>query len=660
MFQKNSRSLYPIIWLSLLSFTTILVFGRINFLLQYANTDILQTIPSDLIKSLFIGFRFDLKIAAIAYAPIFLIGLLTANTRFFPKVLKVFVPYTFIVSFIAISTTTANFFYYQTYGNTFDIFIFGLMEDDTAAVVDILWKDYPIFYSTVFSLFVAFGSAFLCKKYVHHFSNKTRSKQSTLLCSAIVIANILIYFVIARGSIGTFPLKKYHANVSNYEVLNQATPNSILALEWANSDHKKDAKFHKVSSDEYTSQMEKVLHQKDAQYTTATNPYLEKNQPNVVFALMESMGTNLLLEDNNKSDLLGALRPHMDSDFHFNRFLPGTGGTINSIVMMLFHSNVNSISHSSAQKTSLFGSAFLPYKNAGYDVVYITGGSPNWRNLKYYMPYQGVDAFYDEVDIKKAFPDSKEFSSTWGVPDEFAFKFAEKVLSESTKPVVIMIQTQTNHPPYQVPGNYDVKPIQVSQYAMEKMGLDESESKNIYETYQYSSNALGEFVESIKESPLKEKTIISASGDHRLRNYSVEFPKDLGFSQAVPFYLYVPEEILKHTEYTFEKERIGSHRDIFPTLYAFSLSNQSYYSLGGRNLLQQEDTQNPVAFNSTVTYTKNGVFNNSTPDVIYPWADDFSLINEESAIDNPDKSIQVNYNKLQTLLINAQIEGFTE
>ncbi len=110
MFQKNSRSLYPIIWLSLLSFTTILVFGRINFLLQYANTDILQTIPSDLIQSLFIGFRFDLKIAAIAYAPIFLIGLLTANTRFFPIVLKAFVPYTFIVSFIAISTTTANFF----------------------------------------------------------------------------------------------------------------------------------------------------------------------------------------------------------------------------------------------------------------------------------------------------------------------------------------------------------------------------------------------------------------------------------------------------------------------------------------------------------------------------------------------------------------------
>lgn len=119
---------------------------------------------------------------------------------------------------------------------------------------------------------------------------------------------------------------------------------------------------------------------------------------------MESMGTNLLLEDGNGTDLLGALRPHMQSDFHFNRFTSGTGGTINSIVMMLFHSNVNSISHSSAQKTSLFGSAFLPYKNAGYDVVYITGGSPNWRNLKYYMPYQGVDAFYDEVDIKKSLP----------------------------------------------------------------------------------------------------------------------------------------------------------------------------------------------------------------------------------------------------------------
>ncbi|MUJ21778.1 LTA synthase family protein [Aliivibrio fischeri] len=660
MFQKNSKALYPVVWLSLLSFTAILMFGRLNFILQYANFDTLEAIPNDLFNSLFIGFRFDLKVAAIAYAPIFLIGLLTANTRFFSKVLNAFVPYTFIVSFIAISVTTANFFYYQTYGNSFDIFVFGLMEDDTAAVIDILWKDYPILSSAIFSLFVAIASTLLCKKYVHHFLNKAYSTQSTLKCTLVVIANILVYFVIARGSIGTFPLKKYHANVSNYEVLNQATPNAILALNWANSDHKKDAKFHKVSFNEYTSQMEKVLHQSDAKYTTPANPYLEKNPPNVVFALMESMGTNLLLEDGNGTDLLGALRPHMQSDFHFNRFTSGTGGTINSIVMMLFHSNVNSISHSSAQKTPLFGSAFLPYKNAGYDVVYITGGSPNWRNLKYYMPYQGVDAFYDEVDIKKAFPEAEKLSSTWGVPDEFAFKFAEKILAESKKPMMLMIQTETNHPPYKVPENYDVKPIKVSQYAINKMGLDKTESEKIYGTYQYSSNALGEFVDSIKASSLKSKTIISASGDHRLRNYSIEFPKDLGFARAVPFYLYVPDAILEHTSYKFEKERIGSHRDIFPTLYAFSLSNQSYYSLGGRNLLQVNDIENPVAFNGNVTYTKNGVFNNSTPDVIYPWADSASLAIKPTAMVNPDKSIQEDYSYLQTLFLNAQIKGFTE
>lgn len=49
------------------------------------------------------------------------------------------------------------------------------------------------------------------------------------------------------------------------------------------------------------------------------------------------------------------------------------------------------------------------------------------------------------------------------------------------------------------------------------------------------------------------------------------------------FYLYVLQAYQTHL--TYNPARIGSHKDIFPTLYALSLSNTAHKSLGGRNIL---------------------------------------------------------------------------
>ncbi|GAK82879.1 phosphoglycerol transferase [Vibrio ponticus] len=408
-------------------------------------------------QSIIIGFRFDMRVATIAFAPFFLLGLILSGTRQF-KFLERCIPiYSGVVYFLAAAASIGNYYYYKTYSNHFDIFMFGLIEDDTSAVLTTMWQDYPIVTSTlaaIATMLITTKLVVLAWKKINSLSWPQRSRSITAIS---ILFTIAIYFIFARGSIGTFPLKQYHANVSSYEVLNKVTPNALLALDWARSSHKKSDKFHPVSKELYTKQMENVLGQPNAVYSTPLNDYLACNKPNVVFALMESMGSNLFVEDNAKSnDLLGSLRPHYQQDFHFERFLSGTDGTINSIAMMLFHSNVSSISHGSEQKTVLDETAFQPYKQAGYDIIYITGGSPLWRNLKYYLPLQGVDHFYSEDDIYQAFPEAEQYSATWGAPDEYTFKFAELILKQSQRPVVIMVQTQTNHPPYQIPDNYQL------------------------------------------------------------------------------------------------------------------------------------------------------------------------------------------------------------
>ncbi len=659
MYQNNAQKLVRLVWVQVALLALILSISRQLFTFSIGDLTQISRVLPDYLQSIVIGFRFDMRVATIAFAPFFLLGLIFAGTKLFGRLTRCIPIYSGIVYFIAAAASIGNYYYYKTYSNHFDIFIFGLVEDDTSAVLTTMWQDYPIVTSTIAAIVITAITTQLVTIAWRKIAKLTWPQRSPIITVISLVITIAIYFIFARGSIGTFPLKQYHANVSSYEVLNKVTPNALLALDWARSNHKKSDKFHSVSKDEYNQQMEKVLGQADAVYSTAHNDYLADNKPNVVFALMESMGTNLLVDDSEKTtDLLGSLRPHYQSDFHFERFLSGTDGTINSIAMMLFHSNISSLSHGSEQKTVLKETAFLPYKQAGYDIVYITGGSPLWRNLKHYLPLQGVDQFYSEEDIYEAFPEAEQYSATWGAPDKYTFKFAEQILKQSQRPVVIMIQTQTNHPPYQIPDNYQPAALKVSEKMMRKVDMDEPKARKIYETYQYANDALGDFVSEIKSSSLGENTLISASGDHRLREFSISFPEDLGTAHSVPFYLYVPESILAHTPHKYQANRIGSHRDIFPTLYAFSLSNATYTSLGGRNLLAVNDIQTPYAHNNGVTLTTTGASYGANRTVIYPWKNEHDLTVDIEGIANPTPNLDVELKKLETLYINAELKGF--
>lgn len=658
MFQQHSRQLIRLIWLQVIIFTVILGVGRQLFLLQIGDLSVLQTLPSDYLDSLIIGLRFDLRVATMAFAPLFLIGLIFSASKYYSNFRKIIPTYSFVIYFLAAGTTIANYYYYKTYNNHFDIFVFGLAEDDTLSVLKSMWLDYPILWSTLASIICASIATIVVKKCLQRSVQWQWPHRAWYVTTLSVVMTIAVYFILARGSIGTFPLKQYHAYVSDYEILNKVTPNGFLALSWAKSEHKRTSKFTPVSEKLFVQQKQKVLNKPTVTYKTKPNTYLAKTKPNVVYAMMEGMGTNILVEDNYpQNDLLGALREPFKDDFVFTRFLPSTGGTMNSIAMMLYHSNINSISHSIAQNTRLSGSVFLPYKQAGYKIIYVTGGSPNWRNIKGYFERQGVDEFYSEHDIQKHFPDSVQYAAAWGMPDEYTFKLAEKLLLNETQPVMMFIQSQTNHTPYQVPSNYQPKPLVVSQTSMDKMARPESEVRKVYETYQYAANSLGAFVQNVKASAQGHRTLIAASGDHGIRDYAVKGPKDFVTGYGVPFYLYVPKPILEQTNYQYDASRIGSHQDIFPTLYNFSLSDMEYYSIGGHNLLTSEVKRPFRGFNGRITMTEKGVFSNTAPSILYPWKDDSSLEVSPEGISNPTPDIAKDRQKLYTLFINAQVAG---
>ncbi|MEZ9792564.1 LTA synthase family protein, partial [Vibrio splendidus] len=89
MFQNNIKKLTRIIWLQVALFTILVSLFRQVFTFLIGDvSEIYQVIP-DYIQSIVIGFRFDLRVATIAFAPLLLLGLILSGTKLFRIINKI-------------------------------------------------------------------------------------------------------------------------------------------------------------------------------------------------------------------------------------------------------------------------------------------------------------------------------------------------------------------------------------------------------------------------------------------------------------------------------------------------------------------------------------------------------------------------------------------
>ena len=661
MYQSRIHSLFKTLIFQILYIVLILMTARYAMLIVFSEPSQLASHSDDVQRMWITGVRYDLRVAGMLMVPFLLLGLLMAVSQKSWKVMSICLPWVFsLLAFAVAMLAISNYYYYQTYHNTFDVFAFGLAEDDTASVLGNMWDGYPV----LRGLFSALALAFISGRLVSFLMKEKASRKWPLgLFVLYVFVMILVIAIISRGSLGTFPLRRGNAQVSQLLLLNKITPNGFMSLSWAMDDHNNDLSFSPVNKAK-GEQLKTTLGINSLMATTPTNPWLEKHKPNVVMALMESFGSNMLqFDDVDKNDLLGHLRPHFANDFVFKRFISEDNGTAPSLAAMFFHSPMQNISHSSAQHTKLSGIPFDVYKKAGYKVIFISPGNMIWRNLVNYLPVQGVDVIYDQNTLMKLYPQAEQEMTDWGVPDDYAYRLAEKLLQESKEPIFISILTITNHPPYVTPQRYDPKPIAITPEIARHAEAEGQEEKQIQKTYQYATDSFGQFITAIKASGKADNTLIAATGDHQMRRLKAYYPEEQMLDRAVPFYLHVPKKILDHTGWAYDPNRVGSHKDIFPTLYNYSLSNTRYQAIVGRNMLAKEDDkQRAFGYNTMLWIDENGAYPMSGQPAFYPWKDTSGFVVEKQS-QTVSVSQQARQKALPELLrwqINARVKGFKD
>lgn len=592
------RSLWFLLFLVLISLSV----GR--FLLLYFQGPELASLPlADLKKAFWVGMRFDLKHVAIFLGSLVVISLFfyRASAQWWRGFYRFSVAYSLVFILLLNLLSVVNYYYFSFYQSPINALVFGFAEDDTNAVIATMWHDFPVIRLLALVMVLSWMQVYLAFKI--GLPAFLKPMKSPMLVVAVMLCSVLLLVFFGRGSLGKFPLRAMHMGVSSNTFVNQLVPSGFHALYLAFKERKNDNlgtdPNRRLTQFGFTDWQQAasvcfgtpITTFTELQQTLPTNTAVAKQAPHVVLAVMEAWGRHLMAFDHaENNDMLGALRPWVEEKGdYFEQGLSVQNGTHPSLEGLLFDTPITPLTQGRSGYVSYDTSRVLPYKKAGYKTVFLTAGPGNWRQLQDVLLRQGFDEVHDEQSILKAYPEAT--THTWGVDDEWMFKYGAELLSGAEtrgEKLMLVMLSVTNHPPYRIPKHYQPLPLDENVLGAE-MAVDATMGRSILETYQYANSSLGDFLQSLEEKKILPHTIFAASGDHSTRSiFSYPDSSYLPYKFGVPLLFYIPEAYRlpqKATKLTVDKPATWvAHDDIFPTLWAHSLSEQEVPLSSGQNL----------------------------------------------------------------------------
>jgi phosphoglycerol transferase MdoB-like AlkP superfamily enzyme len=530
------------------------------------------------------GFRFDLKVSAVI-GFLLLLVLPWVSGKAQGRIAAV-------VAFAYVMLSLVNLHYFGFYKTPIDSLVFGLVEDDTQAVLETIWRDFPVVWTLLLAAMLTWGS------FVFHRRLVARMQPDTLLQSRSVLAKLAIAIVVffalvfaGKGTIREMALQRQHLTVTTSQFLNDMVPNGPIALKYAwdsrgqsqnLSDPLVGLKAMGFDSARAAAEVLGLPNGSDAEVKAALTAHAPLPagtvKKNLVFFLMESWSAEPMLYQSPKFDVLGRLAPTLDKACHFTNFDSAHGGTHPSLEAILFSTPITPLTLGDAGRKPIPWATAHIAKQAGYQTLFVTSARSGWRDLNRVLKVQGFDEVVDANTLKDAYPEAT--LGIWGVWDSYVFKYLSKRMAAqpADKPLFVFVLTSTNHPPYDLPADYQRVPRDMALWKGETSS--DTLIPNL-DSYHYAADLLGGFVQQVQNGPLAANTIVAATGDHNVRSFGV-------YAEANRRYLVrqVPFVIWGHNLACGAQQSLpASHRDMFNTLFPLAGIEGPYIN-SGRNLLK--------------------------------------------------------------------------
>jgi phosphoglycerol transferase MdoB-like AlkP superfamily enzyme len=594
----------------------------------------LQAPLADLWLVIYQGARFDLKVCAAA--GLLLLPLLIVIPARFHGWIAGFIAVVFVLA------SLINLHYFGFYKTPIDPTVFGFFEDDTQAIVQTIWSDFPVVLTLAVWAALSLGVILLRARVYGHLSLQLNARRFSVWATlaGVLLASFMLVLT-TKGTLRAMALGRQNVSVTTSQFLNDMVPNGVIALKFAwdsrrDSQNLQDpllglkrlgfqspaeaARVLDIAVTDPDSLMRSLVYQarsKDAALPAGPQSDNPKPAKNLLFFLMESWSAEPFRYHAPDFDVLGRLAPTMSQACHFSNFDSAQPGTHPSLEAILFSTPITPLTLGPQGKRPIPWSVPLLLKQAGYHTLFVTSARSGWRDLDRVLKTQGFDEVVDANTLKTAYPQAS--LGIWGVWDSYVFQYLSERLKKtqnvsnssgaagSGKPLFVFVLTSTNHPPYDLPADYQRKVRN-----MDKWGGERNSDTLIpnLDSYHYATDLLGGFIQELQQGPLHTRTLVAATGDHNVRSFGLyATPERRYLLSQVPFVVWGDG-----LDCGVQRTLPASHRDMFPTLFPLlgsAAGSISGYVNTGRNLLLDPTRQPNTALNAPRSLTYHGTARNA-------------------------------------------------
>ena len=575
---------------SILSFLTLFVFFRLFFVVFFFGE--LDGPATELIRALWVGVRFDLRLAVFIIVPVGLFFMIP-----FINPLRTAISRRLVNIYLRTVAVLVTFFYafdmahYGYLNHRIDVSAFKLLENPMIAL-QMVWESYPVVWSIIGLSILIWTTWRAIEKAFQYLEDRQRLVRFRDKFFAFTMGGVILLFSI-WGTFRQYRLLWSDAYFSEDPFIVAAGLNPILYFNETRSFVLED--FNEWKTREYYDLMIQELgvkkpDSKRLSYARTVEGREIKNQPNIVIIFLESVGYNRMARSGNPLNGTPNLDQLSTEGIFFDRFYIPMVGTARSVFGMVtgIHDVVRVETASSNPR--IVDQYSLINALTGYEKYYIMGGSASWRNIRGLLQNNIPDMqIMDQDDLD--FPRL----DVWGISDNDLFKVAHETFQkiDQSQPFFAIVQTATNHRPYSIPKNiegFDLK--DVDKTVLSNAGFH---SKEQYNAMRMLDHAVGAYISSAKTASYFNNTIFLFFGDHGTSDpRALHMPKsdyDLKLrSYQVPFLIYGPELI----KGGIVRNDVSQLVDLLPTVNG--LAGKPYENRTmGRDLLNGEIPIDPLA-----------------------------------------------------------------
>lgn len=377
---------------------------------------------------------------------------------------------------------------------------------------------------------------------------------------------LLLFAGVARGSLDHRPANPSSAAFSADPLVNDLALNSLYSVAYAayalRHEEQGGIRYSNMQDEKMLRIVRDALLIPASDFVDPAIPMLHRNHPqhpggpprNVVIVMEESLGAEFVGSMGGKD-----LTPRLDAlskqgMWFSNLYATGTRSVrgIEAVVTGFPPTPARSVVKLNGAQRDFFTMAQL-LKRYGYHTSFIYGGESHFDNMARFFLGNGFERVIDKKDYAQPV-----FSGSWGVSDEDLFQRAhQEFLTYGDRPFFSLVFTTSNHSPYEYPEGR-IAPV--------------GDANTVDNAVRYADYALGEFIESARQSPYWNNTVFLVVADHNSRVYGATLVPVERF--------HVPALILGGGIAPDVVQTVASQIDLLPTLLSLAGVEAAFPAVG--------------------------------------------------------------------------------